>query len=274
MESLPDYDAISYVWGDPTDTSPLECSGKTLSITKNLHSALRHFRFQDQPRVLWADAICINQVDVHERGQQVSIMRVIYQRAQRVLIWLGTETEDDKDALNVIERIKKILPTPPLMGPDQISQTNSVSYNLSIALTLMWNKIPDKDWAQLGILLRRPWFERVWVIQEVLSAREALVFNGLKSISFSTLVTAASQLARGHNRFPCDGENIAENIQSLVFLGRSQSFPAFHQMIFRNFYMALWATRSYKSTDARDKYMPSSGFPWILPYLQLSQTTQ
>jgi hypothetical protein len=117
----------------------------------------------------------------------------------------------------------------------------------------MWNKIPDKDWAQLGILLRRPWFERVWVIQEVLSAREALVFNGLKSISFSTLVTAAFQLALGHNRFPCDREKIAENIQSLVFLGRSQSFPAFRQMIFRNFYMALWATRSYKSTDARDK---------------------
>jgi hypothetical protein len=78
MESLPDYDAISYVWGDPTDTSPIKCSGKTLSITKNLHSALRHFRLQDQPCVLWVDAICISQADVYERGQQVSIMKVIY----------------------------------------------------------------------------------------------------------------------------------------------------------------------------------------------------
>lgn len=55
----PPYEAISYAWGDVTDTISVYCghNHKPLKVTKNLHNALRHFRLKDKSRTLWADAI-------------------------------------------------------------------------------------------------------------------------------------------------------------------------------------------------------------------------
>lgn len=72
------YEAISYVWADPNDTVDIECNGSTVSIAVNLAEALRHFRQRRRKRRLWADALCINQANVEEKGLQVSRMGQIY----------------------------------------------------------------------------------------------------------------------------------------------------------------------------------------------------
>jgi hypothetical protein len=54
---LPVYEAISYAWGDPKARAPVIVNGKSLEVTVNLRTALKHFRYQDRSRVLWADAI-------------------------------------------------------------------------------------------------------------------------------------------------------------------------------------------------------------------------
>ncbi|SRR6266536_3561408 len=110
LQSMPDYEAISYVWGDPLDTCTILCSGQPFAITKSLHAALRNFRCEDQERVLWADAICINQEGFAERSEQVLIMRDVYRQARRVLIWLGEETENDCDALDIVLQLEEPLP--------------------------------------------------------------------------------------------------------------------------------------------------------------------
>lgn len=61
LEHAPEFEAISYVWGDPKDRANIVCNGKMLSITKSLANAFQRVRYIDQPRLLWADAICINQ---------------------------------------------------------------------------------------------------------------------------------------------------------------------------------------------------------------------
>ncbi|KAL2168568.1 hypothetical protein VTG60DRAFT_7173 [Thermothelomyces hinnuleus] len=77
------------VWGDPSQKSPIQVNGHTLLIGKNLRSALLNLRLVDKARVIWADAIYINQEDADERAQQVGLMGDIYRRASRTVIWLG-----------------------------------------------------------------------------------------------------------------------------------------------------------------------------------------
>lgn len=87
------YNGLSYVWGAKGGTIPLVCEGKTILITPNCESALRHLRHSKKPVTLWVDAICINQVDLDERAQQVSLMGDVYRNADEVIIWLGESTK-------------------------------------------------------------------------------------------------------------------------------------------------------------------------------------
>ncbi|KAH8588662.1 heterokaryon incompatibility protein-domain-containing protein, partial [Bisporella sp. PMI_857] len=85
------YEALSYVWGDSNQRMTITCEGSSLSIPKSLHVALKRFRLKSSSRVLWADAICINQRDDLERSQQVALMGQIYSNATMVLAWLGED---------------------------------------------------------------------------------------------------------------------------------------------------------------------------------------
>ncbi|KAI1012204.1 hypothetical protein LB503_004529 [Fusarium chuoi] len=85
----PKYEALSYVWGEPDFSEPIILNNHTFFITPSLKYILSCLRQRDdQPRVIWVDAICINQSDVEERGHQVALMREIYSNCQRDIAWL------------------------------------------------------------------------------------------------------------------------------------------------------------------------------------------
>lgn len=71
IESDPIYDALSYMWGDLFSNGRIFLDGEAFPVTGSLEDALRHVRLRDSVRCLWADAVCINQSDVKERGNQV-----------------------------------------------------------------------------------------------------------------------------------------------------------------------------------------------------------
>jgi hypothetical protein len=100
-----DYEALSYAWGDVTPVMPVSFEGKEVLITKNLHSALCHLRYLDQQRILWADALCINQSDLRERTHQVSLMSSIYSRASLVLVWLGEAWEGCELVMEMLKQL-------------------------------------------------------------------------------------------------------------------------------------------------------------------------
>ncbi|KAK6442070.1 hypothetical protein LTR95_001689 [Oleoguttula sp. CCFEE 5521] len=84
------YEALSYVWGTSQAAYNITVNGEPgFNVTENLHRALARLRLKDQSRVLWVDAVCINQTDLAEKADQVSRMDDIYTHAERVLIWLG-----------------------------------------------------------------------------------------------------------------------------------------------------------------------------------------
>ncbi|KAK6825785.1 heterokaryon incompatibility protein-domain-containing protein [Apiospora arundinis] len=96
--SIPKYAALSYVWGDAADTEEIVVDGQPFQVTMSLNSALQQFgltytRNGRKSLFLWADAVCINQQDLAERGQQVSILELIYSKATLVISWLGPSTE-------------------------------------------------------------------------------------------------------------------------------------------------------------------------------------
>jgi hypothetical protein len=83
------YEALSYVWGSQEDTVVIKIDEQSFRVTRNLYSALVHLRDRSVQRVLWVDAICINQMDSAERSQQVMLMGTLYRSANQVNIWLG-----------------------------------------------------------------------------------------------------------------------------------------------------------------------------------------
>jgi hypothetical protein len=97
------YEALSYAWGHPSLTCEIVVNGLLLPITRNLEQALRSLRHDSSvrasARILWVDAVCINQSCISERNHQVSQMHEIYAGAETVVIWLGDASADSDVAI-------------------------------------------------------------------------------------------------------------------------------------------------------------------------------
>ena len=160
------YTALSYTWGDPSDPASIALNnGHRLPITRNLEAALRQFRLRTDSVRLWVDAICINQADHDEKNLQVAMMRSIYISACETWVWLGPSSVDSDNAMDTVERFQQSSPS---------------TDELKLVRREVWNG--------LGNLMRRNWWTRVWVIQEVLSSSQVYVWCGCKKVDFECFV--------------------------------------------------------------------------------------
>jgi hypothetical protein len=114
-----------------------------LPVTTNLHAALSRLRDHSFERIIWVDAVCINQADLQERGHQVQSMAKIYRTANCVIIWLG---ETAKDSDRALEEIRVAA------GEESTNSLNSKASQQAILA-----------------LLQRPWFRRIWVREQSLN---------------------------------------------------------------------------------------------------------
>ncbi|MCJ1360121.1 MAG: hypothetical protein MMC33_010124 [Icmadophila ericetorum] len=187
------YEALSYCWGDPTITKPILVENAPLKVTENLYLAFQHIRFKDRPRLLWIDAICINQADTEEKNAQVRLMRRIYQGAAEVLIWLGKAADNSDAAFELIRRLVF---------------ANDYDSIYDIRRLYLWDNVPklfnlppttERVWYDMFGLLRRPWFSRAWVIQEVAVASKAQVICGRETSSWKNFAKAFMYVGKvGH----------------------------------------------------------------------------
>lgn len=159
-----EYEALSYVWGDPKITARIFIEGQPLDVTTNLEVALRYIRHNYHERVLWIDAICINQRDIAEKNHQVMQMRAIYLGAKQVLVWLGEE--------GTAKRALKLCTDWKIYGDAAIRDFNNFKFG-DLA------RISDDDFLACHDIFRgRAWWQRIWVVQEVYHNNPAVVCIG------------------------------------------------------------------------------------------------
>lgn len=153
----PQYDALSYVWGQEQCQTPAFVNGRPVIITSNLDIALRHFRDRYDEKILWVDAVCINQKDNVEKGPQVQMMGQIYSKAAQVLVWLGPAADGSDELLDRMSQGFK---------EEEISDQT----------------LQDSSLDMMG----RPWFTRIWVQQEIaLAARDPTICCGRHALSWA-----------------------------------------------------------------------------------------
>jgi hypothetical protein len=158
------YEALSYVWGSELSQKPIyvrsdnDNVSRCFPVTASLYAALLHLRDRFLPRILWVDAVCINQQDNDEKGFQVQRMAKIYASASRVVVWLGDPGNaggaGGDEALQILRRL----------GEEQ-----SASSSDAVSDRVTQPSVDMADRQAVHALFERPWFQRMWVRHSALS---------------------------------------------------------------------------------------------------------
>jgi ankyrin repeat protein len=170
------YEAVSYTWGQSEKVAVVNIGDKQLRITPNLNLILRDLRLPEADRMLWIDAICINQNDNNDRAYQVQQMKYVFGHAIRVLFCVGRPT----DATNFLMDSLQDMPGQTL--PD-VQHLISIWRDKQSRLEKKHCDPRQRQREGLEYVLGQPWFSRVWILQEVANARDGLVYCGQKSVS-------------------------------------------------------------------------------------------
>ncbi|KAK5711210.1 hypothetical protein LTR17_018502 [Elasticomyces elasticus] len=191
LHDMPVYTTISYVWGDPSKTSELVICGTRLSVPLNTALALRRMRLDDIVLVMWIDSICINQKDIHERGQQVSIMGDIYRRSVGNLIHLTDDHIMGERAVRLASQIDKEARVETNEWKEFHSMARTKDGN---AKTSFREQRQDLDYDALWFLMRIPWFRRLWIYQEAVVSPSNTCYLGTVSCPLGLLLRAIKWL--------------------------------------------------------------------------------
>jgi hypothetical protein len=170
LDTCPPFTALSYTWGteEVDKRSIIVDDTRRIPVRKNLWDFLRRrICIIGQPRFFWIDAVCINQKVVSERNHQVSMMKRIYSTASHVHIWLGAEAENSDCAMDWLNQkgSQKLRPRGPGYHP-------------------IWNRVQGKA---LVRLCERPYWRRMWIIQEILHAERIVMWCGSKWVEWSVI---------------------------------------------------------------------------------------
>ncbi|KAI1660347.1 HET-domain-containing protein [Daldinia decipiens] len=174
------YEALSYVWGSDKNYTPIY----RILVTRNLDIALRHLRRDNTPRVMWIDALCINQKNEVEKSPQVSIMGEIFRLAHRVIAWLGPEENDSSGAMYLMDYLGSQVEVD-FVKIEMRPAAGCTDPNISNHYIVL--PFQDRDVYSIYHLMCRQWFDRLWIRQEIyLAGPEAVIMCGLYQVKWSS----------------------------------------------------------------------------------------
>ncbi|KAH7382075.1 heterokaryon incompatibility protein-domain-containing protein [Cadophora sp. MPI-SDFR-AT-0126] len=178
----PRYTAISYCSGDPSLARTIMLNQKLYRVTESVYDLLNSLMSKIK-RWIWIDALCIDQNDNEEKSWQIGYMGRIYSRARLVYVWLGNEAEGSSSAVSLLKTLCL-----------KISTLND-SRDLKKFLDSI-NAPQGHAKKALCRLFNRPWFFRIWVIQEVVLSTNTVMVIGKQQIPFLDLWRFISHLQR------------------------------------------------------------------------------
>jgi hypothetical protein len=171
----PPFHALSYAWGSEPNTKAIICDNARILITPHLYECLVSIFLENGFTRLWVDAICIDQSSNREKGAQVAKMHRLYHNADLVYVWLGKASDRSDEAMDAIRDVGL-----PKSSKDTSKEqlTNRILHLKSQAPKLFQMEL----FKPIAALSRRPWFQRLWVVQEYLLARSAIFLCGRKTV--------------------------------------------------------------------------------------------
>lgn len=182
LDDAPAFFALSYVWGTEEPTESLNIEQSVLEITPSLSILLHQLEARHDVRFIWVDQICINQQDDLEKAVQVKMMRDIYVSAHIVLLWLGPSTKGSDLAMDSIA---------------PLDESIGVLPQSRFARDAIPSRLPGQDdpfWAALVDLYARPWYDRLWVLQEAILAKDVEVLCGNRSMHWAAFASFATKM--------------------------------------------------------------------------------
>jgi hypothetical protein len=206
LHEKPKFVALSYVWGATTDLRVILLDDSPVLVTKNLYDAMMVLRPPPTKHlVIWIDFLCINQSDDEEKSWQVGLMADIYQQAYKVIAWLGPA---DSSSDSVMDYLNSFGAKAEACGMDNGSQPfQRVWENLALQPPAIRHLSSSKaifqdtlhrlfysisGWhdqdnllpvAGMKQLFTRPWWGRIWVLQEITVPENAEFICGTKRIT-------------------------------------------------------------------------------------------
>lgn len=200
--TCPKYIALSYVWGEEGHTWSITVDGKDLMVLQSLKPFIHMLRRQSsrwKNTWWWIDSICINTEDLQERSVQVQRMRKIYCHADKTIVWLGEKSANSDDAMDFLVFLgRKRRQAAVAAGNDERLLSKKMN-----ALGLRTEKY-ESNWTAVNELFLRPWWTRVWTLQELILSPRVTFYCGSKSLSLSDLRPAlyGLNLCSGSEGFP------------------------------------------------------------------------
>lgn len=170
-----DFRALSYVWGDATDTTSIDIEGKALHVTRNCDAALRSLRRADKGIRLWIDAICIDQSSIMERSRQVALMGEIYTKAEGIFAFLGQTTLEKPLSPLAWKLLQDLASFEADESQNESEKFNSFYRSVVSPRRVWWEKCCQ----DLKPIFQHPWWERLWIYQEIMLARQTTMIFGL-----------------------------------------------------------------------------------------------
>lgn len=166
LHNVLSYEALSYVWGSNERSKTAHVNGEYINITENLYIALNYLRNESKPATLWVDAICICQDETLDKSNQVRMMGDIFRKATHTYIWLGEATDEDEVVVDYL---------------------SNASPHMDI-------KPKDLPMAALQHFFGRPWFCRLWILQEALLSQRPVAQCGNNTTNFTHIVKLSTDL--------------------------------------------------------------------------------
>ena len=158
LDTIQTCEALSYAWGSPDSTHTISVNGGLFKVRENLYNALDHLRFETSERILWNDALCIDQENIAERNSQVQRMGSIFGKASKVIVWVGLETTSIKAAFAFLRQ----------------SYARSPFNRKELMEHPGWNACKE--------LCDIEYFKRVWIVQEICLAQRVIIVSGTEKI--------------------------------------------------------------------------------------------
>lgn len=252
IHQAPPYRALSYTWGDPFEhgeknsTTELEeviVDGDPVNVSKSIATALRAMRdwHPGSTDFVWADAICIDQSNLKERGEQVDLMSQIYSLADSVFVWLGPSTDDSNDAIEMLEHLAE-----GRRGPDPREAVLARAGDLA----------QGSSWKALANFMERRWWTRAWILQESVLARRLEFACGKKMAQGRNIIEGFSAIEDYRDKvynLLRDKQNVALNTHSgNVIDGMGRLRTARLDGTVYNMQTCHYRSMSAKATDPRD----------------------